>query len=210
MTRLNTGRLRRRLQRIGIVAGAVAVTWLLAAFALDRYGRDRTPIGSYDAIIVAGARVRHGGAPSGSLLRRAQRAAELFGEHLAPRVVLTGGSIGDRPSEASIAASALRDAGVPDSAVLMEDRSSTTEENARFARELLGAKRVLVVTDTYHVLRARLTFERYFPDVRVIGVAYRPWPQLRHALREVAAVIAFGTRELFHVVSGERRAEHKN
>ena len=58
-------------------------------------------------------------------------------------------------------------AGVPDSALLIESRSRTTLENATETARLLsvaGPTTVVLVTDSYHALRARLLF-------RIAGVA---------------------------------------
>jgi uncharacterized SAM-binding protein YcdF (DUF218 family) len=59
---------------------------------------------------------------------------------------------------------------------LEEQNSKTTEENAQFALELLSDQmkmrsthkeemknwKIVVVSDTYHVLRCKLLFENYF------------------------------------------------
>lgn len=52
--------------------------------------------------------------------------------------------------------------GVPEQAILMEDKSVNTEENLLFSKKLIDAKQsgaqenILVVTTSYHVLRALL------------------------------------------------------
>ena len=51
--------------------------------------------------------------------------------------------------------------GVPSEACLLEEQSHSTEQNARFSSEVLrslGARRVVVVSDPYHLLRARQYF----------------------------------------------------
>lgn len=185
-----------RARRIALAVVALLAAWIIAAWALDLRGRGRSAMGQYDAIIVLGARVLEGGTATGSLRRRTERAVELWQAGVAPRIVFTGGFRGDRPSEASIAASIARGRGVPDSAVLMEELSTSTLENARGARELVGPVRVLVVTDTYHVLRAELVFRRQFPEADVIGVSNGALPQMREAIREVLALGAFVARDL--------------
>ena len=166
-------------------------SWVAGACALDWHGRGRQPSGRYDSIVVLGARVHHGGTALGSLRRRVERAAQLWKQGVAPRVVFTGGSFGQRPSEASVAAAVTRNLGVPESAEVIEDQSTSTLENASKARALIGPARVLVVTDTYHVLRTELVFRRYFSEADVLGVSNNYWPQFREALREVVALGAF-------------------
>jgi uncharacterized SAM-binding protein YcdF (DUF218 family) len=130
---------------------------------LDGYGlRDRAQ--SADAIVVLGSRVYPGGRPGPSLTRRALHAAALYAQGLAPRVVCTGGQ-GDAtvPSEAQVACELVASQGVPASALLLEDRSRSTEENALYTAALLaplGARRVLIVSDSYHLFRAQVLFRQ--------------------------------------------------
>lgn len=170
-----------------------ALLYATGAVALDRYGR-RPVEGRYDAIVVAGCRVLPDGRPSMALARRTRRAVELWRDGVAPRLVFTGGVGADAPaSEAAVAAALARRLGVPGEAILLEERSTSTDENARYAAALLppGA-RVVVVSDAYHVFRCERVFRRYFGDARGVGSIGHPWARMRGALREVAAVAAYG------------------
>jgi uncharacterized SAM-binding protein YcdF (DUF218 family) len=161
--------------------------WVGVAFALDIYGHRPRPTGSFDAIVVAGCRVLQNGQPSVSLTRRATRAVELWQRGLAPLIVFTGGVGQSPPAEAAAAAGVARQLGVPDSAMLLEDRSTSTLENASFARELTTAQRIIVVTDTYHVRRCEWLFGRYFKGVQGVGVVSPFGYRVRGALREALA-----------------------
>ncbi|MCB9597386.1 MAG: YdcF family protein [Sandaracinaceae bacterium] len=168
--------------------------YLGAAVLLDRHGRRALSSDRFDAIVVLGCRVHRTGRPSASLERRARRAAELWHEGRAPTVVLTGG-LGDAPiSEARAAAAILERLGVPTEALVLEERSTTTEENAREAAALVEARRVLVVTDAYHVLRAERVFRRHFGHAVGSGSIGPTSARVRGALREVAALGAYALR----------------
>jgi len=115
------------------------------------------------AIVVLGARVFAGGAPSDALRARVEQAVALYHRGLAPLVVFTGGPRPGLPSEAEVAQALAREAGVPEDACLLEAESLTTEENARFSARLLRARKALpaiVVSDGFHLLRARQLFLR--------------------------------------------------
>ncbi len=165
--------------------------WCAAAWALDAYGR--RPLDEnqrWDAAVVAGCRVMPGGHASTALARRCQRAVQLWHQGKVTSIICTGG-VGDHPpSEASVAAAMARDLGVPSEAIFLEDRSTTTEENARFAAALYGdkIKSVLVVSDSFHVLRCQRVFNRHFAHAHGTGSINDLSPRLRGALREVAAV----------------------
>lgn len=179
----------RGLLALGL-AGTIA--WAGLAAGLDRYGLSAAPEGPYDAVVVAGAGVMPGGVPSVALQERTRRASELLAEGIAPRLALTGG-VGDwPPSEAEVARRLAEGWGVPPDRIVMEDASTSTEENAALLARRLDARRILVVTDGYHVFRARRVFARHFDEVDAVGVRSTPWVRARGALREVAAVALYG------------------
>ena len=77
----------------------------------------------------------------------ARRAAELYHQGLAPRILFTGGlgrnTEGLLPEpEAVRFARVAMECGVPEEAILIEDRSANTKENIEFTRELLRRKGV--------------------------------------------------------------------
>lgn len=100
-----------------------------------------------------------GGAPT----ERPQRAAELFRQGEASKILVCGA--GDGLSYETV----MEKDGVLASAILLEDKSHTTRENAEFSIPLLrrlGARRVIIVTSWYHSRRALHCFEHYAPDIK--------------------------------------------
>ncbi|MCA9575279.1 MAG: YdcF family protein [Polyangiales bacterium] len=164
-------------------------TWLIGR------GLEPPPAGPYDAIVVAGCRVLPSGQPSRALARRAALATDLHGQGLAPRVLFTGGVGQHGESEASVAAAYAVAHGLPAGAVLLEERSTSTRENAEQAARILGRDaRVLVVTDAYHVFRARRVFARSFARVEAAGVPLAEEALARAVPRELFAVLIYGLR----------------
>ena len=115
----------------------------------------------------------------GGLGERPARAAELFREHAAPRIIVSG--FGDCEINRRI----LLKAGVPANAIQLEDRSRTTMENAGFTIQLLRAEnvhRVILVTSWYHSRRALACFEHEAPEIQFysrpsyFGFARTDWP----------------------------------
>lgn len=166
---------------------AVGVLWLGLAWALDRRGHVQPPAGTrFDAIVVLGCP-----GPQ-ALARRVALAARLFHLGHAPRVVTTGGVTRGSEAEAVIAARGLARLGVPVEAIVVEDRSLTTLENARFSRALVaGASSVLLVSDTFHLPRARILFGRHFDHVAVAGTEGSLRARARGALREVPTFVLY-------------------
>lgn len=145
-----------------LALGALTCGVLGLAFVVDRFGqRDRAR--RSQAIVVLGARVLEGGVPSGALQARVARAAELYRQGLAPLVVLSGGVGRHPPAEAVAARDVALSMGVPAQACEVEVESHSTAQNAAFTARLLrarGLSEVILVSDPYHLLRARQYFWR--------------------------------------------------
>jgi uncharacterized SAM-binding protein YcdF (DUF218 family) len=100
----------------------------------------------------------------GAAADRVWYGASLYHAGKAPVVVLSGGSDPrtSRMSEAEAMLWLLKDLGVPNSAVLMEDKSRTTVQNAQFTAAILkerGIEHILLVTSALHMRRATERFE---------------------------------------------------
>ena len=138
------------------------------------------------AIVVLGAKVLPDGRPSAALERRMRVGISLYHAGLAPLLVLSGGGRHAVPEAEAMRQLALA-AGVPASALLTEPRSRTTLENATETAKLLtlrGEAAVVLVTDGYHALRARLLFR--MAGLAVVAVHTAPVP-LRPRLAMIAA-----------------------
>jgi uncharacterized SAM-binding protein YcdF (DUF218 family) len=62
--------------------------------------------------------------------------------------------------------------GVPESAIIVEDRSKTTYENAVQSKAVLGAGHILLVTAAYHLPRAVGLFEQQGLIVTPVACGY--------------------------------------
>lgn len=118
-----------------------------------------------DAIVVLGAPLRPDGSLSFVAEERVRAGVALWRQGVAPRLVLTGGhgprAAADLPAEAEAMARRARELGVPDEALALETESTNTSENASFSAALLGpGRRVVVVTQPFHLRRAVLWFRR--------------------------------------------------
>ena len=117
-----------------------------------------------DVIIVLGAGLRSDGSPGPALIRRSLQGARLWQQGLAPLLLCSGGKADTYPrSEAAACREALLGQGVPSGAILLEEQSRSTEENALYSRRILqdeNLESVILVSDSYHMLRAGWLFGR--------------------------------------------------
>ena len=111
-------------------------------------------------------------------LRVPERAAELYHQGLAPLVIMSGG-LGNftqeiwTESEADKFAKIAIEKGVPQEAILMENKSTNTGENILFTQKLLSEKDLnpqsfIVVQKPYMERRSYATFKKHWPDKRLM------------------------------------------
>ena len=106
-----------------------------------------------------------------------RRAAQLYHEGYADKILFTGGlgrnTVGLLPeSEADRFARVAMACGVPDEAILREDRSTNTKENIIFTREMLAERglphaHLLGVHQPFMERRICAAFGVYWPEVRL-------------------------------------------
>lgn len=125
---------------------------------------------------------------------RVWQAARLYKQGVAPRMVLSGGQFDADPrreAEAHGMKVFMMDMGVPEQALLIEDQSRTTFENALRTRALLGERlgegthTIALVTSAFHMGRSVLWFEKagfaVYPvraDIRVLHEKRQFWDHL--------------------------------
>lgn len=156
--------LQRRWMRIVLIV--IGVSFILstsAAIYIYAYGQaDHAQ--KADVIIVLGAGVERDGTATWATHRRVMHGAALYKQGFAPYILCTGGFESyPEKSEASVCKDILQQSAVPDSAILMEENSSSTEENAIEAHKVMqekGFKTAILVTDNFHMLRSEMLFHR--------------------------------------------------
>ena len=156
-----------------------------------------------DAIVALGCPAAADGALSPLGEERVAHAVALFSGGLAPRLLFSGGG-GRRAKapEAVLMAARARELGVPADAVLTEVRSRNTWENARRSAQLLGelgCRRVWLVSQPFHLRRARRLFrlaglEAFAAPMAASLQRREPRRALRWIGREYAAWLAMPIR----------------
>ena len=111
-------------------------------------------------------------------LRVAERGTELYLKGWAPLLVFSGG-LGKqtkymwKEAEADLFADIARSKGVPESAILIENKSTNTGENVLFTKQLLEKKglnpqRFILVQKPYMERRSYATFKKNWPEKEAI------------------------------------------
>jgi uncharacterized SAM-binding protein YcdF (DUF218 family) len=158
-----------------------------------------SPPGPADAIVILGAPLRADGQLSSIAEERVRAGVDLWRRGIAPVICVVGGHCPrgheHTPAEAEGMARWVRAMGVPESAIRVDRTSTSTATNAARAADLLlpeGRRRVWLVTQPFHLRRARYQFRRRgFEPLGwhvVDSMQYRaPRAALRWITREYAA-----------------------
>jgi uncharacterized SAM-binding protein YcdF (DUF218 family) len=110
-------------------------------------------------------------------------------------LVVSGGQGSDETiSEAAAMAKYLKDKGLQDQEIVLEDQATTTAENLRFSMRLLAEQdfsgKVLAVTNNYHVFRTAVLARRLGLRLDVIGAKTSSYFVPSAFLREFVALLA--------------------
>jgi uncharacterized SAM-binding protein YcdF (DUF218 family) len=175
------------------LGGLITVAAAALIARVHRFGRRRPSLTPRDAIVVLGARVLPDGTASEALSARVDHAVRLHRQGVGKLLVFSGAG-GAAQSEAAVASQLAQAAGVAPRVCVLEDQSHSTFENATRCAALMasrGLRRVWVVTDDFHALRAFAHFRRAGLDVELAPVR-RALPPLRRLLwtaREALALV---------------------
>ena len=169
---------------------------LLGFVAISGYSN--LPQGNEKAVIVLGAGLRKD-VPSNLLRRRLEKAYEYHLENPEAWVVVTGGQGKDETIPEGVAmARWLENKGVPSDKIIIEDKSTSTEENLLFARQLLEEKGVsasdpvVVVTNAFHCYRGgKYAQMAGFSDVDTLPASIGIYSIMPCYFREVFAVLYY-------------------
>ncbi|MGH3088526.1 MAG: YdcF family protein, partial [Rubrobacteraceae bacterium] len=172
---------------------------LLRVFSGGSFRRSEAPP---PVAVVLGAQVLSGGRPSETLQARTLHAAKLFSWGRAQEIVVTGGVGEHPPSEAAVMSDILCGAGVPESAIVLEDRALSTWDSARRVSRMMreiGVEIVLVVTDPLHCVRTVAAFEEMGLGAVAEPVYGSPmwgkkWMRFGQLLREMGALVWYRTK----------------
>ncbi|MFZ5634256.1 MAG: YdcF family protein [Bacillota bacterium] len=187
-----------------VIVGIAAILFLTSNLWLAAFGRylvvDEKPR-RCDAIVIL----------SGETVPRVARGVELYREGYGSLIIMSGGGrMTSKLTDADLMLMEAVDLGVPPSAVLLENKSESTYENAVNVKKMVleqNIKSFLLVTSNYHTRRAKYIFGRVFEDTEVKFVTVAaPDPKYtasswwkkhegqQKALTELASIIVYGLK----------------
>lgn len=144
-----------------------------------------------DYIVVLGAKVKSGGVPSKPLYWRIDAAEKYLRDNQGTVAILSGGKGADEPmSEAQCMYNVLISRGIDENRLILEDKSTNTNENIRNSLRLMNEDASFgVVTNNFHVFRAMHIAKTVCGrDVSGISAEYKDALWVHYMAREAVGI----------------------
>ena len=141
-----------------------------------------------DCIIVLGCSVRPDGVPSDMLRDRLTVGVDLYKGGASPKMIMSGDHGREDYDEVNVMKRFAKDAGVPSEDVFMDHAGFSTYETVYRAKEVFCAKKVIIVTQEYHLYRALYIAEKL--GLEAYGVSADLHTYRGQNVREIREVLA--------------------
>ncbi len=147
-----------------------------------------------DCIVVLGCQVKPDGTPSHMLEDRLKRGVALYKAGAAPKLLMSGDHGTKGYDEVDAMKRYAFDEGIVSEDIFMDHAGFSTYETVYRAKEIFGAKKVVFVTQTYHLYRTLYIANALGLEAYGVPAEYRTYSgQAMQDMREfLARVKAFG------------------
>ncbi len=188
-----------RIACIAALTAAVLLAVLAAVISIFMISAANRPPDGDTTVIVLGCKVR-GEEPSLMLRQRIMAAYRFLDQNPSSMCIVSGGQGADELiSEAESMKRVLVEQGISEDRIILEDRSTGTDENIRFSLEKMNeygiSGSVTIVTNEFHQLRAKLIADKYGLESYSVSARTSLWLLPTYWLREwfgVCYQIVFG------------------
>lgn len=167
----------------GILAG-LAILGVTALFSLNAMVKATTKVNilsveeaatleDVDCILVLGCGIHDDGSPSDMLHDRLRRSVELYEAGAAPKLLMSGDHSRKGYDEVDAMKSFAIEAGIPSEDVFMDHAGFSTYESMVRAKEIFQTKKIIIVTQEYHLYRAIYIAEQLGMEAYGVSSNYR-------------------------------------
>lgn len=126
-------------------------------------------------LVVLGYPANDDGTPGPILKARLDKAIELYKNGTASKIIVTGGAVSNHHVESEVMEQYCIQHGVSATDIMQENQSRNTYENARMVREMIeekGYEKAIVVTSSFHKMRAKTFFARVVGNVSIVSAPF--------------------------------------
>lgn len=188
----------KRLIKIGIVLLIIFVICIVCVLLINKYVKTSTQaqilteddyagLENIDCIIVLGAGI-WGDKPSPMLEDRLLEAIKLYNNKVSPKIIMSGDHGRKDYDEVNIMKNFAIEKGIPSEDIFMDHAGFSTYESLYRAKEVFEAKKVVIVTQKYHLYRALYIANEL--GIEAYGVNSDPRRYVGEAYRELREILA--------------------
>lgn len=169
------------------VLGIICVGMSNALVYMSTKHQINSELENADCILVLGAGVRDG-KPTLMLNDRLETAVSLYHEQKAPKIIMSGDHGRIDYDEVSVMKSFAIEKGVPSTDIFMDHAGFSTYESIYRAKDIFQAKKVIIVTQDYHLYRALYIANQL--GLEAVGIASNPRDYSGQTMRDIREVAA--------------------
>ena len=191
--------MKRKIKKLVIALLCLALLGVGAVFGVNGYvkhvggaailtAEQAAELDGIDCIIVLGCQVKANGVPSDMLRDRLTRGIELYTLGAAPKLLMSGDHGRVEYDEVGTMKQYAVDAGIPSTDIFKDHAGFSTYETVYRAKEVFDARRVIIVTQEYHLYRALYIAEKL--GLEAYGVASDYHTYVGQSMREGREILA--------------------
>ena len=149
---------------------------------------DGLPDEEYDCIMVLGCQVKEDGEPSHMLRDRLQRGVEVYDFGASEKLLMSGDHGRTDYNEVETMKQYAIDEGIESKYIFMDHAGFSTYESIYRAKEVFGVKKMVIITQEYHLYRALYIAEKL--GIEACGVASDYHIYAGQSMRDLREVLA--------------------
>ena len=181
----------KKIAKYGVICLIIVIALMLIILGINLYvksstknqiieNNDYSNLKDIDCIVVLGAGI-WGDKPSPMLEDRLLQAIDLYQNNVSSKIIMSGDHGKQDYDEVNTMKNFAIDKGVPSESIFMDHAGFSSYESIYRAKEIFGAKKIVIVTQKYHLYRAlyianQLGIEAYGVGAdprQYVGAAYR-------------------------------------
>ena len=189
---------KKKIIRVLITITSLGLLSVVAVFSINSYVKSvakkriisldqAANLDDVDCILVLGAGVR-GGRPTHMLEDRLNYGITLYENGTSNRILMSGDHGQKHYDEVNVMKEYAVNEGIPSLAVFMDHAGFSTYESLYRARDIFEAKKIVIVTQEYHLYRSLYIADKL--GIEAYGVASNPREYMRQNVRDAREVLA--------------------
>ena len=188
----------KKITKIGVIFIIIVILIILIILGINLYVKNSTKkqivdnndysnLNDIDCIIVLGAGI-WGDKPSPMLEDRLLQAIELYKNNVSSKIIMSGDHGKQEYDEVNTMKDFAIEKGVPSENVFMDHAGFSSYESIYRAKEIFGAKKIVIVTQKYHLYRALYIANKL--GIEAYGVGADPRQYVGATYRELREILA--------------------